>query len=74
MDESELNDALNESLRRERSDLRCKLEELFFRGVVSWCQKVNVKWLKVGDNTCKFFRRVASGSRFKKFIKRIKSQ
>ncbi|XP_028085776.1 uncharacterized protein LOC114286749 [Camellia sinensis] len=60
-----------EYLRREGRELDVKLEELTLREQIFWAQKVNVRWLKKGDVSSKFFHRAADGKRKKKFIKRL---
>ncbi|KAL7197925.1 hypothetical protein ACSBR2_020448 [Camellia fascicularis] len=71
LDALELQGALAEPFRRERLELRLKLEELTFRELVSWAQKAKIKWLMEGDVNSIFFYKVADGQRKKKFIKRL---
>ena len=41
---------------------------------VQWRQKSRVKWIKEGDCNSKFFHRVATGRRSRKFIKSLISE
>ncbi|RVW72039.1 putative ribonuclease H protein [Vitis vinifera] len=56
-------------------DLRRKeLEDLLLKEEVQWRQKSRVKWIKEGDCNSKFFHRVATGRRSRKFIKSLISE
>ena len=60
---------LNLDLVLERTLRRRELEDVLLKEEVQWRQKSRVKWIKEGDCNSKFFHRVASGRRSRKFIK-----
>ena len=41
---------LNETLRKERVELKIKLEEVVFRDEMFWGPTAKMKWIKEGDN------------------------
>ena len=62
---------LNLDLVSERTLKRKELEDLLLKEEVQWRQKSRVKWIKEGDCNSKFFHRVATGRRSRKFIKSL---
>ena len=65
---------LNLDLVSERTLRRKELEDLLLKEEVQWRQKSRVKWIKEGDCNSKFFHRVATGRRSRKFIKSLISE
>ncbi|RVW19678.1 Structural maintenance of chromosomes protein 3, partial [Vitis vinifera] len=65
---------LNLELVSERILRRKELEDLLLKEEVQWRQKSRVKWIKEGDCNSKFFHRVATGRRSRKFIKSLISE
>ncbi|RVX13392.1 Transposon TX1 uncharacterized 149 kDa protein [Vitis vinifera] len=65
---------LNSDLVSERTLRRKELEDLVLKEEVQWRQKSRVKWIKEGDCNSKFFHRVATGRRSRKFIKSMMSE
>ncbi|WKA09802.1 hypothetical protein VitviT2T_027421 [Vitis vinifera] len=65
---------LNLDLVSERTLRRKGLEDLLLKEEVQWRQKSRVKWIKEGDCNSKFFHRVATGRRSRKFIKSLISE
>ncbi|RVW78875.1 LINE-1 retrotransposable element ORF2 protein [Vitis vinifera] len=53
---------------------RKELEDLLLKEEVQWRQKSRVKWIKEGDCNSKFFHRVATGRRSRKYIKSLISE
>ncbi|RVW58950.1 Retrovirus-related Pol polyprotein from transposon RE1 [Vitis vinifera] len=58
----------------ERILRRKELEDLLLKEEVQWRQKSRVKWIKERDCNSKFFHRVATGRRSRKFIKSLISE
>ena len=58
----------------ERTLKRRELEDVLLKEEVQWRQKSRVKWIKEGDCNSKFFHRVATGRRSRKFIKSLISE
>ncbi|RVW96870.1 putative ribonuclease H protein [Vitis vinifera] len=65
---------LNLELVSERILRRKELEDLLLKEEVQWRQKSRVKWIKEGDCNSKFFHRVATGRRSRKYIKSLISE
>ncbi|RVW37380.1 hypothetical protein CK203_087736 [Vitis vinifera] len=65
---------LNLEVVSERILRRKELEDLLLKEEVQWRQKSRVKWIKEGDCNSKFFHRVATGRRSRKFIKSLISE
>ncbi|KAL6348507.1 hypothetical protein AAG906_009967 [Vitis piasezkii] len=65
---------LNPDLVLERTLRRRELEDVLLKEEVQWRQKSRVKWIKEGDCNSKFFHRVATGRRSRKFIKSLISE
>ncbi|RVW29047.1 hypothetical protein CK203_088908 [Vitis vinifera] len=65
---------LNLDLVSERTLRRKELEDLLLKEEVQWKQKSRVKRIKEGDCNSKFFHRVATGRRSRKFIKSLISE
>ncbi|RVW54885.1 Transposon TX1 uncharacterized 149 kDa protein [Vitis vinifera] len=65
---------LNLELVSERILRRKELEDLLLKEEVQWRQKSRVKWIKEGDCNSKFFHRVATGRKSRKFIKSLISE
>ncbi|RVX09324.1 LINE-1 retrotransposable element ORF2 protein [Vitis vinifera] len=65
---------LNSDLVLERTLRRRELEDVLLKEEVQWRQKSRVKWIKEGDCNSKFFHRVATGRRSRKFIKSLISE
>ncbi|RVW96808.1 Transposon TX1 uncharacterized 149 kDa protein [Vitis vinifera] len=65
---------LNPDLVLERTLRRKELEDVLLKEEVQWRQKSRVKWIKEGDCNSKFFHRVATGRRSRKFIKSLISE
>ncbi|RVX16773.1 LINE-1 retrotransposable element ORF2 protein [Vitis vinifera] len=65
---------LNLDLVSERTLRRKELEDLLLKEEVQWRQKSRVKWIKEEDCNSKFFHRVATGRRSRKFIKSLISE
>ncbi|RVW70784.1 hypothetical protein CK203_058030 [Vitis vinifera] len=65
---------LNLDLVLERTLRRRELEDVLLKEEVQWRQKSRVKWIKEGDCNSKYFHRVATGRRSRKFIKSLISE
>ncbi|KAJ9680549.1 hypothetical protein PVL29_019768 [Vitis rotundifolia] len=65
---------LNSDLVSERNSRRRELEDVLLKEEVQWRQKSRVKWIKEGDCNSKFFHRMATGRRSRKFIKSLISE
>ncbi|RVX05721.1 Transposon TX1 uncharacterized 149 kDa protein [Vitis vinifera] len=65
---------LNPDLVLERTLRRKELEDVLLKEEVQWRQKSRVKWIKEGDCNSKFFHRVATCRRSRKFIKSLISE
>ncbi|RVW30367.1 La-related protein 1A [Vitis vinifera] len=58
----------------ERTLRRRELDDLLLKEEVQWRQKSRIKWIKEGDCNSKFFHRMATGRRSRKFIKSLISE
>ncbi|RVW97045.1 Transposon TX1 uncharacterized 149 kDa protein [Vitis vinifera] len=65
---------LNSDLVLERTLKRRELEDVLLKEEVQWRQKSRIKWIKEGDCNSKFFHRVATGRKSRKFIKSLISE
>ena len=65
---------MNLDLVSERTLRRRELEDLLLKEEVQWRQKSKVKWIKEGDCNSKFFHRMTTRRRNKKFIKSLISE
>ena len=73
-DTMEQEGGLSPELLVQRALRKGELEELILREEIHWTQKARVKWVKEGDCNSKFFHRVATGRRSRKFIKSLISE
>ena len=65
---------LTSELLSQRAIRKGELEELILREEIHWRQKTRVKWVKEGDCNSKFFPKVASGRRNRKYIKELENE
>ena len=65
---------LTSDLLNQRALKKGELEELILRKELHWRQKVRVKWVKEGDCNSKFFHKVATGRRNRKYIKVLENE
>jgi len=59
--------------RRERGELKRRMEELILREDISWNQKAKSKGVIEWDNNSKLFHRIASGRKVNKLINKIEN-
>lgn len=73
VDSCEAEGTLTSELSTLRHAKKIELEELLLREKMLWRQKARIKWVKEGDYNSKYFNRVATRKRKKKFIKSLMS-
>ncbi|KAK9934053.1 hypothetical protein M0R45_021214 [Rubus argutus] len=71
LDEEDRDEGLCFAKRRERENLRIRLEELVFREEIYWSQRAKPKWAREGDSNTSFFHKIVNGRRKRNFIERI---
>ena len=73
LDALEASGNMGESDRRQRGELRKRLEELILKEETSWYQKTRLKGIIEWDNNLKLFHRIASGRKVNKMINKIEN-
>ena len=71
MDEEDRDKGLCVVKRRERENLRIRLEELVFREEIYWSQRAKPKWAREGDSNTSFFHKIVDGRKKRNFIEKI---
>ena len=72
LDEEDRDEGLCVVKRRERENLRIRLEKLVFREEIYWSQRAKPKWAREGDSNTSFFHKLSMEGKREILEKKLK--